>query len=193
MVEKIEINLIPSDSRVRERHLKIPLHILAPSLICAGLIVASLAWLNIMNISIVRQKEIIAGIERRIEEMKTIQEEIKILEKKQAEMQVKVEGLKSINVNRAKWVDAFELYATILPENTWLTGIEEAESGMITLNGMTEADAEVGQLMTRLFNTKSQDMIREYSYTVTAGRSAREQNENIKKAAAEIAVRLSAM
>jgi Tfp pilus assembly protein PilN len=43
----------------------------------------------------------------------------------------------------------------VLPENTWLTSIEEVEGKSIVINGMTEADAEVGQIMNRLLNSPS--------------------------------------
>ena len=150
MVEKIEINLIPAEYVVREKHFSINLSILIPVLISLGLICAAMIWLNIINSQIAQERVNIANLEREIEVNRTIQTEIRTLEGRQAEMRTKVEALKSINVNRAKWVDAFELYAEILPENTWLTSIEEAEGGLITINGMTEADAEVGLLMNRL-------------------------------------------
>jgi len=150
MVERIEINLIPAEYVVREKHFSINLSIIIPILISLGLIITAIIWLNAVNSRVAQEKVNISNLEREIEVNKTIQAEIKTLEQKQAEMQIKVEGLKSINVNRAKWINALELYAYVLPENSWLTSIEEAENGMITINGMTEADAEVGQLMNRL-------------------------------------------
>ena len=150
MVEKIEINLIPAEYVVREKHFSINLSIIIPILISLGLIGITMIWLNAVSLQIAHERVNISNLEREIEVNKTIQEEIRTLEKQQAEMQVKVAGLKSINVNRAKWVNAFELYAYVLPENTWLTSIEETDDGAITINGMTEADAEVGQIMNRL-------------------------------------------
>jgi Tfp pilus assembly protein PilN len=155
MIEKIEINLIPAEYVVRERHFSIDLSIVVPILLAIGIAIAALFWLSTVNSQIEREKETIAKLESQIEVNKRIQEEIRTLERKRTEMQIKVDGLKSINVNRGKWISALELYAEILPENTWLTGIEEAENEMITINGMTEADAEVGQFMTRLFEAPS--------------------------------------
>ncbi|MCL1945628.1 MAG: PilN domain-containing protein [Chitinivibrionia bacterium] len=155
MVEKIEINLIPAEYIVRKRNFSIDLSIAVPVAVALVFIAAALIWLFVLKSQIVREKETIANLERKIEQNKVIKDEIDLLEKKQAAMQVKVNALKSINVNREKWVDALELYASIIPENAWLTGIEETDNGMITLNGITEADAEVGQFMNRLFNSPS--------------------------------------
>jgi Tfp pilus assembly protein PilN len=156
MVEKIEINLIPAEYVVREKKFSINLSIFIPVIISLGLICLALIWLNMLNMQAEKEKINIANLDREIEVNKTIQQEIKVLEQKQNEMQVKVTGLKSINVNRAKWVDAFELYADIIPENTWLTAIEEdSTTGIIKVSGMTEADAEVGQFMNRLFDSPS--------------------------------------
>jgi len=153
MIEKIEINLIPAEYVIREKHFSINLSILIPVLVCLTFILSAWLWLTIVNSQIVRENEEIANMKRKIEVNKNIEEDIEKLKKLQGEMQVKVDALKSINVNRAKWIEALELYADIMPENTWLTGIEEADNGMITVNGITEADAEVGQFMNRLFNS----------------------------------------
>jgi len=154
MVEKIEINLIPAEYVVRERKFSINLSLFVPILISLGLISASLIWLNMLNSSVKHEKVKITNIEREIAANKIIQEEINALEAKQRAMQTKVIGLKSINVNRAKWVNALELYADILPLNSWLTNIEEdSTTGVIKVSGITEADAEVGLLMNRLFGS----------------------------------------
>lgn len=154
MVEKIEINLIPAEYVVRDRKFTINLSLFVPVLISLGLIAIAMIWLNILNSQIEHENVKIANIEREINVNKAIQEEINALEAKQKEMQTKVAGLKSINVNRAKWVSAFELYADILPLNSWFTNIEEdSTTGFIKVSGVTEADAEVGLLMNRLFDS----------------------------------------
>lgn len=153
MIEKIEINLIPAEYVVREKKFSINLGLMGPILISLGLICISMIWLNAVSSQVSQEEIKIANVEREIRANKTIQDEIKTLEASQAEMRLKVTGLKSINVNRAKWVDAFELYADILPENTWFTAIEEDTVGTVKVSGVTEADAEVGQLMNRLFAT----------------------------------------
>lgn len=154
MVEKIEINLIPSEYIIRDRNISIDFSAIMTFIASISLILAVLVWSQFLSSGILREKEKIANIEREIEVNRIIQDEIKTLEMKQKEMQAKVNGLKSVNINRAKWIDAFELYTSVLPENTWLTSIEESEDGKtVNINGMTEADAEVGQIMNRLSNS----------------------------------------
>ncbi|MDR0304867.1 MAG: PilN domain-containing protein [Chitinispirillales bacterium] len=151
MIEKIEINLIPAEYITQERHFSADPATVISLIVSIVLSLAALIWSSFLSSGISRENEKIANIEREIEANKTIQTEIKTLETKQSEMRAKVNGLKSVNINRTKWVDAFELYASVLPENTWLTSIEEAEDETsVNVNGVTEADAEVGQIMSRL-------------------------------------------
>jgi len=151
MVEKIQINLIPAEYRTNERTLSFDTKIILPAIISLTMVGIALCWSFFLSIRISLEKEKIANIEREIDVNKTIQEEIKKLETLQSEMKNKVAGLKSVNVNRTKWISAFELYASVLPENTWLTRIEEMADGVtIAIDGMTEADAEVGLIMKRL-------------------------------------------
>jgi len=155
MIEKIEVNLIPAEYVVREKRFSIDLTIFIPVLISIVLITVAMIWLSIINSNIERERITISNIEREIQVNRTIQVEIRNLEARIAEMQTKVHALKSIDVNREKWIRALELYTYVLPENTWLTSIEQAESGVITINGVTEADAEVGQIMNRLMASPS--------------------------------------
>ena len=151
MIEKIEVNLIPGEYVIKDTRISADLGMIAALLLSCIFVVAALIWSSHLESEIFLVKGKIANTEREIEVNKTIQDEIKTLEGKQREMQAKVNGLKSVNINRAKWVDAFELYTSILPENTWLTSIDESEDGMnVNINGMTEADAEVGLIMNRL-------------------------------------------
>jgi len=104
----------------------------------------------ILDGQIKRVETNIANTRRQIEVNRRIQDEIRTLTGIQQEIQVKVNALKSIDVNRAKWVDVLELYAKVLPSTTWITSAEEAD-GRMTISGMTEAVSEVGQFMNRLY------------------------------------------
>ena len=151
MIEKIEINLIPAEYAIRNRIISINFSTVASFLLSTILILSVLLWSTNLSSDIMREKEKIASIEREIEVNRTIQHEIRTLEAKRSEMQAKVTGLKAVEINRAKWINTLELYSYILPENTWFTSIEESQDGVtININGMTEADAEVGQIMRRL-------------------------------------------
>ncbi len=153
MVEKIEVNLIPSEYRVHQKRFKIKNEVLIPVLISTLLISGSFGWFKFLEKRKALLTTEIAAIESEIRANKHIQVEIENLRKKKNSMQAKIKGLKSINVNRDKWVRLFELYCKELPKNSWITDITETPNGnssQVTLKGMTEAFGEVGQYIARL-------------------------------------------
>ena len=154
MIDKIEINLIPASRAIRDRRFSISPKYLIPAIITIVLVVGTLSWNAYLSIQITRVETKIANTRRQIDVNRRIQDEIRTLTGIEREITVKVTALKSIDVNRSKWIDALELYSRILPPTTWLTSIEEEEN-RVTITGMTEAVSEVGQLMSRLYGDEN--------------------------------------
>jgi Tfp pilus assembly protein PilN len=154
MIDKIEINLIPATRAVRDKRLKISLRYLIIGTFAIALNLGMLVWMLILDNDILKQQTNIANIEGQIAVNRRIQEEIRTLTGLEREIRVKVEALRAINVDRAKWVDVLELYAGVLPSSTWITSVEEADGG-VTISGMTEAVSEVGQFMNRLYEAEN--------------------------------------
>jgi len=151
MVEKIEINLIPHEYRVRSRRFTIKKDVLIPVVISVSLIVSTVMINTILLGSIKKTEMDISSIEGQISANSTIQKEIDDLGVQQQAMERKIAGLKQISVVRDKWVRLLELYCVELPSNSWITEIKE-EGASVKITGSTMAFGEVGQFMVQLMN-----------------------------------------
>lgn len=149
MVERIEINLIPQEYRVRTKKFQIKKDILVPIIVSTVLISASLIWNAVLEGQIKSVKTQISKIEREIRKYDAVKREITRLGKEQKAMENKIAGLEQINVVRDKWVRLLELYAKTIPSNTWLTNITEAGSS-VSIFGESNAFGEVGEFMVKL-------------------------------------------
>lgn len=149
MVQKININLIPAEYRVYQKRFVIKREIFYPAIFSVLLVLAMFAWSSMLLRQTESVTKNIARIEMEIEANKPVQSEIKQLQDRQALMRTKVVGLKTIDVDRSRWVQFLQLFAKDLPKNSWIEKIEEKENS-VTITGVTEAFAEVGQFMARL-------------------------------------------
>ncbi len=151
MVEKIEINLIPHEYRVRTRRFTIKKDILIPIVISGVLISTMLMWNTILTGRIRSVETETIRLENEIKAYASVKREIQKLGDEQRAMEAKISGLKQINIVRDKWVRLLELYCREIPENSWITQLTENNS-MIKIKGETNAFGEVGQFMVRLMN-----------------------------------------
>lgn len=151
MVEKIEINLIPHEYRVRTRKFTIKKDVLIPVVIAGAMITTMILWNTILVGSIKKAEYETKKIETQISANGTIKKEIEDLGVEQQAMERKIAGLQQISVVRDKWVRLLELYCVELPENSWLTEIIE-EGTSVKITGETMAFGEVGQFMVQLMN-----------------------------------------
>ncbi len=151
MVEKIEINLIPHEYRVRSKRFTIKKDVLIPVVISGVLITTAVMWNAILVGRIKNAESATARIESEIAANSTIKQEIENLEVEQQAMERKIAGLKQVSVVRDKWVRLLELYCMEIPENSWLTEIKE-EGPSVKITGETMAFGEVGQFMVQLMN-----------------------------------------
>ncbi len=151
MVEKIEINLIPHEYRVRTRRFTIKKDILIPIVISGVLISTMLVWNTILTGRIRSVETETVRIENEIKAYAPVKREIQKLGDEQRAMEAKISGLKQISIVRDKWVRLLELYCREIPENSWITQLTENNS-IIKIKGETNAFGEVGQFMVRLMN-----------------------------------------
>lgn len=151
MVEKIEINLIPHEYRVRTRRFTIKKDVLIPIVISGVLISTMAMWNTVLKSRIRSVQQETTVIENKIRKFASVKREIEKLGQEQAAMETKIAGLKQINVVRDKWVRLLELYCREIPNNTWLTQLTESGS-TIKVKGETNAFGEVGQFMVQLMD-----------------------------------------
>ncbi len=149
MLERIEINLIPHEYRVKTRRFTIKKDILIPIVISGVLITVMGVWNSVLTGQIKSVQTETSRIETDIKAFAPVKREIEKLGKEQRTMETKIAGLKQINVVRDKWVRLFELYCREIPANSWLTQLTESGS-TIKIKGETNAFGEVGQFMVQL-------------------------------------------
>jgi len=152
MMNRIEINLLPVEYRVRPKNIRLDREIVWP-------LVGTLVLLTIMAIVVANVNGEIDGfegridsVERDIEKNRVIAKEIKHLETSRETVISKIQALQRINVSRGKWVRIPEILSRELPERTWLVGVSE-NGKRLQVNGQTMSFPEVAGYMARLSAT----------------------------------------
>lgn len=89
-------------------------------------------------------------IQAEVVKEKPLLEKIKTLDDKLAVIALKNKALKSIQVNKKRWVILFENISSIIPPNTWLTNLSQLSELEMEFKGTTFDFAEVAEYMVRL-------------------------------------------
>ncbi len=94
----------------------------------------------------------ISIINAQIEANKDINIKIKKLKEKKAKIMKKINALKQIDIDRAKWVKLLELFEKYLPDNTWLTLLKQEKTDLkkIRVEGFTYSFDAIAQYITEL-------------------------------------------
>jgi len=152
MIERIEINLLPAEYRIRKRSINIPRSIVYPAVILVVLAMGAGMYTIYMNDREAKLKEEIAIVEKQIQENRHIQTEINQLRQQISITDQKIKALERISVDREKWVRLLEVLSGNLPTFTWLVSVKE-ETGTpskLSLEARTHSFPEVAHYMTRL-------------------------------------------
>ncbi len=170
MIERIEVNLLPPEYRVRSKTYYFQREIVYPALI----LIVSLAVFFFWGAGLVSQINIIESnienTEQLIKKNEPIKKEIKNLEDQNRAIGEKIIALKRIDVNREKWIRLFEIFCRALPEYSWINSIKEIKSGkkskgkgddkdekkmpLLELNGSTFSFPEVADYMSNLVKSE---------------------------------------
>jgi type IV pilus assembly protein PilN len=146
----LEINLLPSEYK----HKKMDISWLSDARVIwstfAIIVVAVtmlLLYMHILDTIGGLEKEV-AETRQKVEKERPLLEKIKDLEDKKKEIAKKSEALRSIQVNKKRWVVLFESLSTTLRPNpnTWITGITQSE-GQMNMSCATWNFSEVAQYM----------------------------------------------
>ncbi len=125
MLERIEINLLPAEYRVRTTRFYTQREILYPLLFMIVAIIAMAVWTFYLDTQIIRLQKNIDRTEQEIANNKHIKVEIRKLEEQKKLVQMKIRALERIDVNREKWIRLQEVFCQKLPYVTWIEKIEE--------------------------------------------------------------------
>ena len=150
-MSRIEINLLPVDYRRKRVRVDRILcrRVVWPTIALLVVIVLGVAYT--MNLTMERDETLtdLETIEKTIASKQKLLDEIKKLEADKAVIQRKNDALRSIQVSRQRWIVIFENLSYVLPENTWITGIDE-KNGRLEMTAVTFQFSDVAQYMTEL-------------------------------------------
>jgi Tfp pilus assembly protein PilN len=151
MIERIEINLLPAEYRVRKRSMNLPRSIVYPVMIFLVFACGAGLYTVYLRDKQARLEEEIAVIEKDIQANAHIQAEINKLREDRKVTEEKIKALQRINVNREKWVRLLEVLSGKLPAYTWLMSVKEESGGeQLVIEARTYSFPEVAHYMTRL-------------------------------------------
>jgi len=152
MIERIEINLLPVEYRVRKRSLNLPRSIVYPVVALVALAAGAGFYTIYLTEKQARLTEEIAAIEKEIAANKHVQDEINKLRKEKQATDLKIRALERISVDREKWVRLLEVFSGSLPAYAWLVSIrdERGPPEKVQIEARTYSFPEVAHYMSKL-------------------------------------------
>jgi Tfp pilus assembly protein PilN len=155
MIQKIEINLLPAEYRVRKRGINLSRSIVYPVLVLILLAAGAGFYTIHLNDKQARLSEEIAAIEKEIEANKSVQEEINKLRHEKQVTDQKIRALERISVDRERWVRLLEIFSGSLPPYSWLISVKEEKGPpeALLVEARTYSFPEVADYMNRLEKT----------------------------------------
>lgn len=150
-MSRIEINLLPVQYRRKRVRVDRILcrRVVWPTIALMILLVAGIGWSMNLTMDRDRLDGELDTIKKTIASKQSLLDEIKKLEADKAVIQRKNDALRSIQVSRQRWIVIFENISYVLPENTWITSIEE-KGGRLEMTAVTFQFADVAFYMTEL-------------------------------------------
>jgi Tfp pilus assembly protein PilN len=153
MIERIEINLLPVEYRVRKRSFNLPRSIVYPALALIVFAVGAGFYTIYLGEKQARLTDEIEAIEKEIAANKQVQTEINELRKRKQITDQKIRALERISVDREKWVRLLEVFSGNLPTYAWLISVKESgeeQPRNIVVEARTYSFPEVADYMKKL-------------------------------------------
>lgn len=92
----------------------------------------------------------LSRVKAEVERQRPLLKKIGELEQKQGIVNTKINALKSIQVNKKRWVVLFENISSVLPPNMWLTSLNQMGEFDLEMRGTTFDFSEVAEYMVKL-------------------------------------------
>ena len=148
----ITINLLPGEHRkkqkdltwVTDRRVVWPTVIFIVAVFCA-LFVYAYTMETISSLEAELQ-----SVRAAVDRERPLLVKISELEKKQAVINTKINALKSIQINKKRWVVLFENISSVLPPNMWLMSVSQMSEFNLEMKGTTFDFSEVAEYMVKL-------------------------------------------
>ena len=148
----ITINLLPGEHRKKQRDLTwiTDRRIVWPTIILIVAIVAGL-FLYAYTLETISSKEAeLQAVRAEVDRQRPLLVKISELEKSQSIINSKINALKSIQINKKRWVVLFENISSVLPPNMWLMSVSQVGEFNLEMKGTTFDFSEVAEYMVKL-------------------------------------------
>ncbi len=148
----ITINLLPGEHRKKQRDLTwiTDRRIVWPTIIFIVAIVAGL-FLYAYTLETISSKEAeLQAVRAEVDRQRPLLVKISELEKNQSIINSKINALKSIQINKKRWVVLFENISSVLPPNMWLMSVSQVGEFNLEMKGTTFDFSEVAEYMVKL-------------------------------------------
>ena len=157
----ITINLLPGEHRkkqtdltwVTDRRIVWPTVIFIVAVFCAVFVYAY----TVETISSLEAE--LQSVRAAVDRERPLLVKISELEKNQAVINTKINALKSIQINKKRWVVLFENISSVLPPNMWLTSVGQVSEFNLEMKGTTFDFSEVAEHMVKLEKQVSVDKV----------------------------------
>ena len=148
----ITINLLPGEHRKKQRDLTwiTDRRIVWPTIIFIVAVVAGL-FLYAYTLETLSSKDAeLQAVRAEVDRQRPLLVKISELEKNQSIINSKINALKSIQINKKRWVVLFENISSVLPPNMWLLSVSQVGEFNLEMKGTTFDFSEVAEYMVKL-------------------------------------------
>ncbi|MBR3072606.1 PilN domain-containing protein [Fibrobacter sp.] len=148
----ITINLLPGEHRKKQTDLTwiTDRRIVWPTIIFIVAIVAGLFLYAYTLETLSSMEAELQAVRAEVDRQRPLLVKIGELEKSQAIINSKINALKSIQINKKRWVVLFENISSVLPPNMWLMSVSQVGEYNLEMKGTTFDFSEVAEYMVKL-------------------------------------------
>ncbi|MCQ2106122.1 MAG: PilN domain-containing protein [Fibrobacter sp.] len=148
----ISINLLPPEYRKKQKDFSwfTDRRVIWPVVGLIVTIVAAVMLFAYVDESVRHLNDEVARVRAEVERERPLLTKISDLEQKQGVVNTKINALKSIQVNKKRWIILFENISSVLPPNMWVTSINQMGEYDIEMKGVTFDFSEVAEYMVKL-------------------------------------------
>ena len=148
----ISINLLPPEYRKKQKDFTwvTDRRIIWPTVALIVAVVAIMMIQTYTSETISTLSSELNRVQEEVERERPLLTKISDLEQKQGVVNTKINALKSIQINKKRWVTLFENISSVLPPNMWIESISQMGEFNLEMRGKTYDFSEVAEYMVKL-------------------------------------------
>ena len=148
----ISINLLPPEFRKKQKDFTwvTDRRIIWPTVALIVAVVAIMMIQTYTSETISTLSSELNRVQEEVERERPLLTKISDLEQKQGVVNTKINALKSIQINKKRWVTLFENISSVLPPNMWIESISQMGEFNLEMRGKTYDFSEVAEYMVKL-------------------------------------------